>query len=343
MDRTKVQKIPQKSWIVGRRSSILVLILTFGALFSMFYLVFVTSNARISHDPSIIPTEPKISQLRALEIAEKHLQSKIPTVEDIRLDFVSYNFSKQRYETDVEYANYVNENLAHGWPISQVKERPELLNMGLFFVHSHGAVFSIDSEHNTFEKACEKPSVNCFLPSIAADAAQDHLIYRIILTWQKPSTPPNEALYLVDGETGTVVWNFLDFESNRLPSPDFTSDDRTVSELIRELASPPETTNIDIEYGASDPSTGKGYLPKETRVTIGVDNRVAWTNKDNVPHSIVSDSGYIDRLTRKQFDSGTIAPGSSFEFVFTKPGEYSYHSEPYPWMRGKVITVEAFS
>jgi plastocyanin len=57
----------------------------------------------------------------------------------------------------------------------------------------------------------------------------------------------------------------------------------------------------------------------------------------------VSDSGYFDELTGKKFDSGLIPPGGTFEFTFTKEGEYSYHAEPHPWIRGKVEVVESFT
>lgn len=325
------------------RSTILIWILVFGMLFSMFYYATATSSDRISHDPNVIPTKPKLSQLQALEIAENHLKSGLPKVQDIRLDFQSYNFTIQSHEADPKFTRCIDRNPVLCWSISKAKEHPELLSMSLFFIHSNGQEFSVYPADNTFEKICEEPSFNCHLPPVAANAARDRLVYRVIITLIEPSVPFNEALYLVDAETGDIVWNFIDFMRNRLPAPNFTSGGKTINQLLKELANPPEIANVDIEYGAGDPSSGKGYLPKEVRVTLGIDNKVMWTNRDNVPHSVVSDPSYVDKLTRKQLDSGMILPGSSFEFTFTEPGEYSYHSEPHPWLRGKVIVVESFS
>jgi plastocyanin len=116
-----------------------------------------------------------------------------------------------------------------------------------------------------------------------------------------------------------------------------------LSQLNKELADPPRSISIDIENGASDQSTDKGYFPKEVRVNLGIDNKIVWTNRDTVPETVVSDSGYIDELTGRKFDSGRIPPSGTFEFTFTKAGEYSYHAEPHPWMRGEITVVENFS
>ncbi|HEV8405576.1 MAG TPA: plastocyanin/azurin family copper-binding protein [Nitrososphaera sp.] len=33
----------------------------------------------------------------------------------------------------------------------------------------------------------------------------------------------------------------------------------------------------------------------------------------------------------------------NWSFTFTKAGEFTYHCEPHPWMKGKVVVVENFS
>ncbi|MEW6604185.1 MAG: plastocyanin/azurin family copper-binding protein [Thermoproteota archaeon] len=35
-----------------------------------------------------------------------------------------------------------------------------------------------------------------------------------------------------------------------------------------------------------------------------------------------------------------LKPGETFEFIFTKPGKYEYHSEPHPHKHGTVIVLE---
>ncbi|AIF85562.1 plastocyanin [Candidatus Nitrososphaera evergladensis SR1] len=320
------------------------MVLAFAVLGALLYVSAIQTSGRIAHDSKAIPTEPKISQLQAIETAEKHLQSKVKGVQEIRLEFPLYNFSMQRYTSDPSYVEYIEKNnLRHGSLLSQVKEHPELLNLPLYFVHANGTLYSVNATGHTFEKVCEEPSFRCPLPVLAINASRDKLVYRVYITWPKPSIPTNEALYLVNAETGEITMNFVDAVLNRLPTPNVNFDNRTISQLYNELANPPQTTNIDIEQGASDQGANKGYSPKEIRVVLGTNNRVVWTNRDTVPESVVSDSGYIDELTGKKFESGLILPGGTFEFTFTKEGEYSYHAEPHPWMTGKISVVEGFA
>ncbi|MBU6429278.1 MAG: cupredoxin family copper-binding protein [Cyanobacteria bacterium REEB65] len=65
-------------------------------------------------------------------------------------------------------------------------------------------------------------------------------------------------------------------------------------------------------------------------VAIGAGERVAWTNQDaGIAHTVTAND--------RAFDSGPIAPGSSWSHVFTEPGTYSYHCTPHPFMRGTLI------
>lgn len=69
------------------------------------------------------------------------------------------------------------------------------------------------------------------------------------------------------------------------------------------------------------------FTASELRVRPGT--RVRWVNEDQVQHSVTADDG--------AFDSGLIDPGRSFERVFDRPGSYSYHCTPHPFMQGRVI------
>jgi plastocyanin len=57
--------------------------------------------------------------------------------------------------------------------------------------------------------------------------------------------------------------------------------------------------------------------------------RVRWLNGDQLQHSVTADDG--------SFDSGLIDSNKAFEHVFEKPGDYSYHCTPHPFMQGHVI------
>ena len=75
--------------------------------------------------------------------------------------------------------------------------------------------------------------------------------------------------------------------------------------------------------------TSVGFNPQTLIVAAGT--KVVWTNTDTVPHAIVSDN--------KAVDSGNIAPGASFSFVFQRAGVYGYHSTDATPLAG-VVTVQ---
>ncbi|MDC8451633.1 MAG: hypothetical protein KGH99_01005 [Thaumarchaeota archaeon] len=83
---------------------------------------------------------------------------------------------------------------------------------------------------------------------------------------------------------------------------------------------------IIIEKNSSNPSTGKSYSPKNSTVVIGWNNTVSWENLDIVPSSVTSDWNL--------FDSGPILPENEWRHDFECAGNYGYHSEPHPWMKG---------
>jgi plastocyanin len=68
------------------------------------------------------------------------------------------------------------------------------------------------------------------------------------------------------------------------------------------------------------------FEPAELSVAPGTTLR--WRNDGDHPHTVSADDG--------SFDSGTIAPGSTWAFRFEEPGEYRYHCAPHRWMRAVV-------
>ncbi|MFZ0224693.1 MAG: plastocyanin/azurin family copper-binding protein [Candidatus Nitrosopolaris sp.] len=113
--------------------------------------------------------------------------------------------------------------------------------------------------------------------------------------------------------------------------------------LPPEVLNPPQTTHVIMVPGSSSPSQTINFVPKQAQGTLGVSNRVVWTNTDSVPHSVTSDDGYNDIISGP-FNSiqhiGLIPPQQKFTFVFTVAGVYSYHCEPHPWMQGKVTIAK---
>lgn len=83
--------------------------------------------------------------------------------------------------------------------------------------------------------------------------------------------------------------------------------------------------------------------PQKTSTTVSIDNfsftpmeltisagtPVTWTNKDDVPHTVVS----VDH----KFKSQVLDTDEKFSFTFTAPGTYEYFCSVHPKMVGKII------
>lgn len=117
--------------------------------------------------------------------------------------------------------------------------------------------------------------------------------------------------------------------------------------LPEEVLNPPEVTEVSIAEGSSLESNGQFFVPKDARGTIGISNKVVWTNTDVTGHTVTTDDGYVD-LISGDFNSieqlgAILMPGETFEFTFTEVGQYPYHCEPHPWMQASVEIVESFA
>ena len=65
-------------------------------------------------------------------------------------------------------------------------------------------------------------------------------------------------------------------------------------------------------------------------LTVAPGTTVVWTNKDNVSHTVTSDTGAWT-------DSGDVATGKTFSLTLTKPGTYPYHCAIHPTMTATLI------
>jgi len=81
----------------------------------------------------------------------------------------------------------------------------------------------------------------------------------------------------------------------------------------------PETTEVKIDNF----SFGPGEL------TVQVGTTVTWTNRDDIPHTVVSTDGV--------FKSKVLDTDEKFSFTFAKAGTYPYFCSIHPKMTGKVI------
>ncbi len=86
---------------------------------------------------------------------------------------------------------------------------------------------------------------------------------------------------------------------------------------------------------ASETSAGstlvmaKDFMFAPTSLEVAAGSTVTWTNKDDEPHSVVSDSGL--------FRSGALDTNETFSFRFDKPGTYHYACSIHPRMVGTIV------
>lgn len=69
-------------------------------------------------------------------------------------------------------------------------------------------------------------------------------------------------------------------------------------------------------------------------VTVKSGTTITWINSDKFEHSIISSSDLPELL------SGTLKPGDSYSFTFTKSGQWGYYSALNPATKGRIVVVE---
>ena len=73
----------------------------------------------------------------------------------------------------------------------------------------------------------------------------------------------------------------------------------------------------------------KEFMFAPTTLTVSVGSQVTWVNKDDEPHTVVSDTGV--------FRSGAIDTDESFSFTFDKAGTYHFTCSIHPRMVGTIV------
>ena len=64
-------------------------------------------------------------------------------------------------------------------------------------------------------------------------------------------------------------------------------------------------------------------------LTIAPGTTVTWTNRDDIPHTVVADG--------KAFKSKVLDTDETLSYTFDKPGTYAYFCSIHPHMTGKVV------
>ena len=73
----------------------------------------------------------------------------------------------------------------------------------------------------------------------------------------------------------------------------------------------------------------KDFMFMPTPLTVKAGSTVTWINRDDEPHTVVSDAGL--------FKSGGMDTNESFSFKFDKPGTYHFSCSIHPRMVGTIV------
>jgi plastocyanin len=85
------------------------------------------------------------------------------------------------------------------------------------------------------------------------------------------------------------------------------------------MAAEPAATRIEV----------KNFMFMPTTLTVTAGDKVTWVNKDDEPHTVVSDTGV--------FRSGAMDTDGSFSFKFDQPGTYHFTCSIHPRMTGTIV------
>jgi plastocyanin len=81
--------------------------------------------------------------------------------------------------------------------------------------------------------------------------------------------------------------------------------------------------------GAPTIVLARDFMFGPASLTVSAGSTVTWTNKDDEPHTVVSDTAL--------FRSGALDTDESFSFRFDKPGTYHYACSIHPRMVGTIV------
>ncbi|HEX5144227.1 MAG TPA: cupredoxin domain-containing protein [Mycobacterium sp.] len=77
--------------------------------------------------------------------------------------------------------------------------------------------------------------------------------------------------------------------------------------------------------------TNFAFVPQTLTVTVGA--TVTWTNKDEEPHTVVSNDG-------STFHSKGLGTDQTYSFTFSAPGTFDYTCSIHPFMHGTVVVTK---
>ncbi len=102
-----------------------------------------------------------------------------------------------------------------------------------------------------------------------------------------------------------------------------------VSLVLASGALRPGSTTAAQDESAANSVTIDNFSFTRMELDVAAGTEVTWTNKDDVPHTVVSVDG--------KFKSRALDTDQTFSFTFKDPGTYEYFCSVHPRMTGKIV------
>lgn len=99
--------------------------------------------------------------------------------------------------------------------------------------------------------------------------------------------------------------------------------------IVLLLAGSPSVTAADQPSAANAEVKIDNFSFGPQTVTVPVGATVTWTNRDDIPHTVVSTDGVFKSKVRDTEEQ--------FSYTFTKAGTYPYYCSVHPKMTGTVV------
>lgn len=114
--------------------------------------------------------------------------------------------------------------------------------------------------------------------------------------------------------------------------------EQTLSVPIKNNTSLQNISTVTIPNDSFNQDKNLNFEPDHLVVVRGVNSTVRWINEDDVPNFLEADNK-DDPLFSNATSASILFPGKSFNFTFTKIGDFGVHGKVHPWLHGWVLVL----
>ena len=194
-------------------SSVAVVILIFGMLFSLLYF----SGIAASPQAQDVSPKPRITSIDAINVMKSDLEERLGGhyadlgIYNTNEGFLGYNEIKI-----IEGGENLNSPMSLDFQQRGIDPGTPL-KFRLFYVHPNGTITDIDSSTYTVTRQCSPPD-DCVPSTEYASHAVGRLVYAFDILWHAKDGAQSGEFYMIDANTGEIVFSFISEKPEGHPS-----------------------------------------------------------------------------------------------------------------------------